>query len=535
MAAKDIDLLSLSGADAERAWRLAHGLDRRLEECQRDGDSAARTLERVAPWILEATGADGLAVRLLRDDGEGGGETLFFGPTGAGLGEYLAGDGADESDDGLRGRVVIEVDDEPIGSMAVSFPARPPSPGAATLLEVAKEELDNLLYEIRRARSRHAQVIEIERRLKEHVLELAIDQTALYLLAENGARGLVAAYSEETSDAPRRRCRAYLDGSFALAAASGDGTALGSLLDGAGPPDTGAALAAAGLPVEHTAMAVIETGLAAEGEHGFIATTGPEASATGARAELLQHFAVALGQRLVDYHKDQRYLQQFFAPDVVSRLLQVRDYQGAFLTPRLRDVAMLFTDITSFTRISEQVLAGPEEVGALIDYWSAGVVDIVFSHGGVFDKMVGDCVIGIFGTPFDDFPEAERVAHAIQAAFEIREYTGRLAGIPALDAIRASDLVPGLGVATGVSFGRTMVGTFGPNHAFTAFGREMNNTARLQGVAGYQEILVMQSARDVLAAAGHPLERELSWGPLREQAVKNVKEPLRFFGFSHGR
>ena len=72
----------------------------------------------------------------------------------------------------------------------------------------------------------------------------------------------------------------------------------------------------------------------------FVACAGPEASTTGAGFELLQHFAVALGQRLVDYHKDQRYLQQFFAPEIVSRLLQVRDYQSAYLTPRLRDVAM---------------------------------------------------------------------------------------------------------------------------------------------------------------------------------------------------
>jgi adenylate cyclase len=530
MAAKEIDLLSLSGADAERAWRLAHGLDRKLEACQKDGDSASRTLERVAPWILDAIGADGLAVRLLGGDGES--EILAFGAGGAGLEAYVAGEGLDESTDGLRSRVVIDVNDEPIGSMAASFKVIPPSPGGATLLEVAKEELDNLLYEIRRARFRHNQVIEIERRLKEHVLEQAIDQTALYLLAENGARGLIVAYTEETGDEPRRRCRAYLDGALALSAASGDGTALGALLGRDGTPEIAEAIAAAGLPLDHTATALIETGMAAAGEHGFIATTGPEASATGARAELLQHFAVALGQRLVDYHKDQRYLQQFFAPDVVSRLLRVRDYQTAYLTPRLRDVAMLFTDVTSFTKISEQVLSGPDEVGALIDYWSEGVVDIVFSHGGVFDKMVGDCVIGIFGTPFDDFTEAERVAHAIEAAFEIREYTGRLTGIPAVDTIRKSDLVPGLGVATGVNYGRTMVGTFGPNHAFTAFGREMNNTARLQGVATFQEIVVMKSARDVLAANGHPLDRSLEWGPIREQTVKNVKEPLRFYGFS---
>ena len=31
----------------------------------------------------------------------------------------------------------------------------------------------------------------------------------------------------------------------------------------------------------------------------------------------------------------------------------------------------------STTKISEQVLAGPDEVGALIDYWSQGVVEIV--------------------------------------------------------------------------------------------------------------------------------------------------------------
>jgi adenylate cyclase len=529
MTANGIDLLSLGGADAERAWRLAHGLDRELEACQKDGDSAARTLERVAPWILEAIGASGLAVRLSGAAGES--ETLVFGAEGAHLRACAAGEGPEESADGLLCRVDIEVDDESIGSMAASFVARPPSPGGAVLLEVAVEELDNLLYEIRRARFRHEQVIEIERRLKEHVLEQAIDQTALYLLEENGARGLVVAYTEETSDEPRRRCRAYLDGALLTFVASGDGTPLGALLGREGTPHIAAALAAAGLPIDHTASALIETGMAAAAEHGFIATTGPEASATGARVELLEHFAVALGQRLVDYHKDQRYLQQFFAPDVVSRLLQVRDYQAAFLTPRLRDVAMLFTDITSFTKISEQVLGGPDEVGALIDYWSEGVVDIVFRHGGVFDKMVGDCVIGIFGTPFDDFGEAERVANAIQAAFEIREYTGKLVGIPALDVIRESDLVPGLGVATGVNYGRTMVGTFGPNHAFTAFGREMNNTARLQGVAGFQEIVVMKSARDVLAAHGHPLDGELDWGAVREQTVKNVKEPLRFYGF----
>jgi class 3 adenylate cyclase len=134
------------------------------------------------------------------------------------------------------------------------------------------------------------------------------------------------------------------------------------------------------------------------------------------------------------------------------------------------------------------VLSGPDEVGALIDYWLSDVVNIVFRYGDVFDKMVGDCVIGIFGTPFNDFDATECAAHAIQAAFEIREYTAKLTGIAPLDTIRESAVVPGLGVATGVNFGRAMVGTFGHNHAFAAFGREMNNTARLQGLVATRRL-----------------------------------------------
>jgi len=90
-------------------------------------------------------------------------------------------------------------------------------------------------------------------------------------------------------------------------------------------------------------------------------------------------------------------------------------------------------------------------------------------------------------------------------------------------------MIPGLGVATGVNHGTVMVGTFGPNNDFTAFGREMNNTARLQGVAGYREILVMESARKALKGSSHALDADLPWGDLCEASVKNVREPLRYY------
>jgi class 3 adenylate cyclase len=141
--------------------------------------------------------------------------------------------------------------------------------------------------------------------------------------------------------------------------------------------------------------------------------------------------------------------------------------------------------------------------------------------------MVGDCIIGLFGTPFADDSDAVKVARAIQAALAIQSYTANLTG-SLVDKVRQSDLIPGFGVATGVNFGPVMVGTFGPNHDFTAFGQDMNNTARLQGVAGFQEILVMETAYQLLGNIPQDLFGAWRWSDRLEAKVKNVKAPLYF-------
>jgi class 3 adenylate cyclase len=245
-----------------------------------------------------------------------------------------------------------------------------------------------------------------------------------------------------------------------------------------------------------------------------------------ANQELLEHLANALGQRLVDYHKDRRYLQHFFSPQDVSCLLSERNYQATYLTPALRQVAILYTDINSFTKISEQILETPQEVGQLVDYWAQGVVEILFAQGGMFDKMVGDCVIGLFGPPFYEDSPQRLVAQAVRAAVSINEYTQNLRGARVVDKICQSSLIPGLGVATGVNYGDVMVGTFGPNQDFTAFGRPMNNTARLQGVAGFRQTLVMDRAYQILQNGKDSLLSEYSWGDVMETQVKNVQDPL---------
>jgi class 3 adenylate cyclase len=201
--------------------------------------------------------------------------------------------------------------------------------------------------------------------------------------------------------------------------------------------------------------------------------------------------------------------------------LREEDYEPRFLAPREAEVAILYADISGFTRVSEQLLRSPSAVAALVEGWSREAVRLLWNNGGAFDKMVGDCVIGLFGPPFYDEPPGAQLLRAIHTAKALRDMTREFSSRPGLEVLRQE----GLGVAIGVNLAPLFVGYFGPNTNFTGFSSGMNNTARLQGCARRDEILVMAEALARLPA-GH----DLAFGAERSAPVKNVAAPLRFRG-----
>jgi class 3 adenylate cyclase len=232
-------------------------------------------------------------------------------------------------------------------------------------------------------------------------------------------------------------------------------------------------------------------------------------------------------ERLVDYNRERRHLGQFFPPRVISTLLREPGYHDKYLRPREETVAILYADINSFTKLSEQVLEQPSRIGEFVDRWSTGAVDILWNQGGMFDKMVGDCIIGIFGPPFyRDRPE--RLAlQAMRAAREMVAFTAAFGDDPMLAPFRSRpELARGLGIAVGINLCPACVGCFGPNQDVTAFSSGMNATARLQSLAGFRQILAMQSAVDAVQAS--PEAKDLRFGAPAETPVKNVLKPLRY-------
>lgn len=235
--------------------------------------------------------------------------------------------------------------------------------------------------------------------------------------------------------------------------------------------------------------------------------------------DVLDRLADYIRHRVVDFSKEWKNLTEHFSQPTVRRLLHERDYARRFLTPREADVAVMFCDISGFTRMSEQHLKEPALIAKLIDRWGARAVDFIWESGGVFDKMVGDCIIGLWGPPFFERDARQRCLAAIRAAESIRAYTHEL--MRDEDFPQLQDMSPPIGVATGINLCPLFVGMFGPGESFTGFSSGMNNTARLQGVAVRDEILCMERVCDLVGEA-------YGWGEARQQEVKNVEQPLRF-------
>ncbi len=490
---------------------LTKELDDVLEECARRRLDLAATVARFLPPACRLVGASGARVRAL-DESEKQADYRWGASGGA-----------------FKLKLPLEVSGSKVGEAEWWFAAVPSDRKAAReRAEAACEELDNAVHALQTAGLKQRLVEDMGRFMTRRVFDQAVDDAAAALHRATGFKRLALVYlDDEEGGAGHLRYRVYSGKKLAASAGGRRLPAVDRLLASAGgavlEPGREDLARALGLRAHDAASLV--AGVAQPrpiGQALIEASGGLDAFGK----DLLQVFANAVTQRLVDYNRERRHLSQFFGPEVIDALVAERDY-SKWLSPRVETIAILYADINSFTKICERALKKPARIGAFVDRWSAGAVDLVWKNGGVFDKMVGDCVIAHFGPPFYKDSPAKRIEAAARTALEIQAFTRAVQKEAEFAPLPKAAGLPGLGVAIGLNLCPAAVGLFGPNRDFTAFARGMNETARLQSQAGFRETLVMEPAAKVLMRAkGLRLD-----GP-REAAVKNVGKPLRYYVLS---
>jgi adenylate cyclase len=510
--------------------KLRDLVDESVEEALHARLSLGDALAHVLPRAIVAVGAEAMVVRTFDEDLT---LSVFIQPEGAAipvLDEMIqrAGPAGGEVDLCAEGRVVmgapLDVSGEWFGTIALVVSEGRYAEGEHFLreaLHVIAEEVDNFFYSVHAAREKHRLMMDLGEALRDRVLAEGVRRAVRVLSRAIPLERLLLSYIGEDRTS-RLQVQVFDKGELVFDTM---GT-LPSAPEHAEVREEARAYLKDRDPTlirrfsfEGAREEVLINGVTEAVVVGKLLATSRQGDFNLYDRELLAAFAQFIRQRIVDFDKEWRNLACAFRPEDVARLLQADDYNRRYLAPREREVAIIYADISGFTRLSEQVLKTPSAVADLVEAWSREAVDRVWGLGGVFDKMVGDCVIALFGPPFFDREPQECLISAIRCAEAIREMT---IAFPNREGFaHLGDL--GLGVSIGVNLAPLFVGRFGPNQAFTGFSSGMNNTARLQHCAERNEILVMQSAIDRL-----PPIHGFTFSAERSAKVKNVADPLRF-------
>ncbi len=176
--------------------------------------------------------------------------------------------------------------------------------------------------------------------------------------------------------------------------------------------------------------------------------------------------------------------QKYVPKDVIERFFQNPE---GMLVGENRNLSILFSDIRSFTTISESMK--PDElVNSLNRYFQAMVEIIMDRHKGIVDKYIGDAIMALFGAPV--MHEDDALA-SVMAGLEMRE---------ALDAFNQRQKAggfPEFHTGVGINFGEVTVGNIGTEKKmdYTVIGDNVNLASRLEGLTKqyHQGIIISES------------------------------------------
>lgn len=227
--------------------------------------------------------------------------------------------------------------------------------------------------------------------------------------------------------------------------------------------------------------------------------------------------AVAYVVRYMVEEKTRRQIEHAFShylsPMIVNKL--VNDVSALKLGGEVREVTVMFADLSGFTKLSGRVT--PEVLTHATNQYLSYIVEQVEASGGYVDKFIGDAVMAMWGAPVEDHRHA---VNGIRAALcAVSQISKEQEAAKARGDISFS-------VKIGLNSGRAIVGNVGTDkrYNYTAVGEMVNLAARLEGVPSIYgcQIVVGQMTAEI--AKKEYLLRELD--TIR---VKGRETPLSIF------
>ncbi|WP_017860400.1 adenylate/guanylate cyclase domain-containing protein [Leptospira interrogans] len=184
----------------------------------------------------------------------------------------------------------------------------------------------------------------------------------------------------------------------------------------------------------------------------------------------------------------------------------------------LKEMSVLFTDIRSFTTISEQMT--PEENFRFINDYLASMEPVVQRHEGFVDKFMGDGILALFSGDGEITRSHQTSADkAILAAIEMKKK------VQTINAQAKDSYFRGLKIGIGINTGNLMLGTVGSRSRLdtTVIGDTVNVASRLESLTNLYraDILITKSTLSAMTIADNLAIREID-----SVVVKGKTDPI---------
>ncbi|WAM37061.1 adenylate/guanylate cyclase domain-containing protein [Caldicellulosiruptor acetigenus] len=166
-----------------------------------------------------------------------------------------------------------------------------------------------------------------------------------------------------------------------------------------------------------------------------------------------------------------------FCPNCGSYITKSREY---FRTEELKKVAVMFADVSGFTKFSEKL--SPDEVKKLINEFFEFILKPVYNLNGIVDKFIGDCALILFGLKS---AQMDAPLRSVLCALEMLKLSKEFSKTKNVE----------LSLSIGINYGLVAVGKIGGlfEKDYTVMGDVVNTAQRLQTAAPPDTIYVSEN------------------------------------------
>lgn len=202
---------------------------------------------------------------------------------------------------------------------------------------------------------------------------------------------------------------------------------------------------------------------------------------------------------VIKSEKHYEILRRFFDPSIFEKIQK----NPEILIPQNKTVTIAFWDIRGFSSLSEKLKTSPLLISGFLKEYLEAASRIIFNHGGVLDKFIGDGIMAIFG-PFDESNNAEieylgiqPALDATKAALELKREFGTIYLQWKKRWEHHSADTFDIGLGAGIHTGVALVGNLGTDYRdhFTAIGPHVNFAARIEKSAEKDQIRISNTTR----------------------------------------